>query len=266
MPHLQVRPRPEQIAPRLWRVGGGSWDGTVDAASAEEDANAYVLQGGGAAALIDCASLAGRARIEANLRATGVDPTGLGELLLTHSHWDHTEAAHQWQSSYGLRTHLNAVGAEYINRGDQRLIGAPLHGPDYAFEPFVVDHPVRDGESFELSGIAVTAHFLPGHTLDSTLYTFELADFRVGVCGDIAFGPDERGSYRIGLMSNLWGSNLDQYLDSLHRLAQIPIDLLVPGHGGPVTGRANVAETVSGALATVEALAANDAVRRNLGI
>lgn len=266
MPHLQARPRPEQIAPRLWRVGGGSWDGTVDAASAEDDANAYLLQGVGAPALIDCASLAGRAQIEANLRATGVDPAGLGELLLTHSHWDHTEAAHEWQSSYGLRTHLNAVGAEYINRGDQRLIGAPLHGPDYAFEPFAVDHPVRDGESFELSGIAVTAHFLPGHTLDSTLYTFELADLRVGVCGDIAFGPDARGTYRIGLMSNLWGSNLDEYLDSLHRLAQIPIDLLVPGHGGPVTGRANVADAVAGALATVEALAANDAVRPNFGI
>jgi glyoxylase-like metal-dependent hydrolase (beta-lactamase superfamily II) len=151
----------------------------------------------------------------------------------------------------------------YLRRRRARVVARGLLSSRYPFEPFAVDHPVRDGESFEL---AVTGHFLPGHTLDSTLYTFELADLRVGVCGDIAFGPDERGTYRIGLMSNLWASNLDQYLDSLHRLAEIPIDLLVPGHGGAVSGRANVAETVAGTLATVEALAANDAVRRNLAI
>jgi glyoxylase-like metal-dependent hydrolase (beta-lactamase superfamily II) len=139
----EIPPRPEQISTRLWRVGGESWNGTVNAVSAEGDANAYLLRGVGAHALI-------------------------------HSHWDHTQAAHGWQATYGLRTHLNAVGSEFLGRGDHRLVGSPLHGPEYPFRPFTVDHPVDDGETFRVAGVSMTARFLPGHTPDSTLYTLVL--------------------------------------------------------------------------------------------
>ena len=109
----EIPPRPEQISTRLWRVAGESWNGTVNAVSAEGDANVYLLRGVGAHALIDCATVAGRPQIEANLRDVGVQPAELSELLLTHSHWDHTQAAHGWQTAYGLCTHLNAVGSEF---------------------------------------------------------------------------------------------------------------------------------------------------------
>jgi len=78
----------ERIRPDVWRVGGGSWNGTVTALSFEDDANVYVLRGPDGAVLVDCGHLAGRAAIERNVRATGVEPAELGELLLTHSHWD----------------------------------------------------------------------------------------------------------------------------------------------------------------------------------
>ena len=45
---------------------------------------------------------------------------------------------------------------------------------------------------------------------------------RVGVCGDIAFGKNELGTYSIGLLSNLWQSNLDHYVASLRTLATNP--------------------------------------------
>jgi glyoxylase-like metal-dependent hydrolase (beta-lactamase superfamily II) len=257
--------RARQINSHLWLVGGGSWNGAVNAVSDEGDANVYLLAANGTRTLIDCGGIAGRGQIEANLRGVGVEPDTLEELLLTHSHWDHTEAAHAWQTSYGLRTHLNAVGAELLARGDHRLVGAPLLDPDYVFSPFAVDHAVEDGEAFQLSGIDVTAKFLPGHTLDSTLYTFDLDSVRVAVCGDIAFGKNEVGTYSLGWLSDLWGSNLDVYVASLRTLEQIPIDLLVPGHGAPVVGRDPVREAVEGALVTAEGLAGNPAVRRNTG-
>jgi hypothetical protein len=67
-----IPPRPEQISTRLWRVGGESWNGTVNAVSAEGDANVYLLRGVGAYALIDCATNAGRPQIETNLRDVAV--------------------------------------------------------------------------------------------------------------------------------------------------------------------------------------------------
>src|SRR4051812_32990379 len=95
------------------------------------------------------------------------------------------KAAHGWQTTYGLRTHLNAVGSEFLGRGDHRLVGSVLHGPQYPSRPFTVDHPVDDDETFRVAGVSMTARFLPGHTPDSTLYTFELDDTLVGVCGAI---------------------------------------------------------------------------------
>jgi glyoxylase-like metal-dependent hydrolase (beta-lactamase superfamily II) len=258
-------PRPEQIGPRLWRVGGETWNGTVTGMSAEGDANVYLLRGAGAHALIDCATDAGRPQIESNLRDAGVEPAGLSELLLTHSHWDHTQAAHHWQATYGLRTHLNAVGSAFLGRGDHRLVGSPLHGPEYPFRPFTVDHPVEDGETFQIAGVSMTACFLPGHTPDSTLYTFVLDGTLVGVCGDIAFGRNEVGTHSLGLLSNLWQSDLDLYVSSLRRLAQLPIELLLPGHGAPVAGRNAVRAATEATLAVAERLAGDVDVRRSTG-
>jgi glyoxylase-like metal-dependent hydrolase (beta-lactamase superfamily II) len=233
--------------------------------SAEGDANVYLLHGVGAHALIDCATNAGRPQIETNLRGVGVQPAELSDLLLTHSHWDHTQAAHSWQATYGLRTHLNAVGSEFLGRGDYRLVGSLLHGPEYPFRPFTVDHPVHDGETFRVAGVSMTAHFLPGHTPDSTLYTFVLDGTLVGVCGDIAFGRNELGTYSLGLLSNLWQSDLDLYVSSLRRLAQTPIELLLPGHGAPVAGRDPVRAATEATLAIAERLAGDFHVRRSTG-
>jgi metallo-beta-lactamase class B len=249
----------------LRRIGGDTWNGAVEALSAEGDANVYLLNRDGAAALIDCGTVAGRELIETNLRDRSAQVAKLRDLLLTHSHWDHTEAAREWQAAYGLRTHLNAIGAEYLARGDHRLVGAALQGPDYRFTPFTVDHAVADGETFPLAGIAMTAHFLPGHTPDSTLYTCEIDGARVGICGDVAFGANERGGYSLGLLSNLWQSDLDRYVDSLRKLASIPIDLLAPGHGAVVAGRSAVREAIAATRATAERLALDPDVRRNTG-
>jgi metallo-beta-lactamase class B len=256
----------ERLLPGLWRVGGDTWNGTARALSAEGDANSYLLRSNGVGALIDCGTLAGRERVEHNLRKAGQDPNDVAELLLTHSHYDHAQAASEWQARYALPIHLNATGAAFLARGDHRLVGHHAHAPSYAFTPFSVDHEVHDGETFELGGVAVTAYFLPGHTPDSTLYTFERDGLRVGICGDIAFGPTADGDTAIGLLSLLWLSDLDRYLDSLQRLAAMPIDVLVPGHGDVVFGRAPVGAAVAAALETVRALAGNPSVRRNVGV
>ena len=255
----------EQILPGLYRVGGGSWNGTVATLSADMDANVYVLAGR-RAVLVDCGTVGGRSAVEANLESAGVRPQDLRELLLTHSHFDHTQAASLWQAEHELHTHLNARGARYLARGDHRLVGHQMHGPEFPFRAFHVDHAVDDGETFDLGERPATARHLPGHTPDSTLYTFRHDGLTVGICGDIAFGPTALGTHAVGLLSTLWQSDLDRYVDSLIALARIPIDLLLPGHGAPVRGRAAVREAVTATLATARALARNSAVRINVGV
>jgi glyoxylase-like metal-dependent hydrolase (beta-lactamase superfamily II) len=261
------RPRPVEVVPGVWRVGGGSWGGAVEAASAEEDANVYLLRLDGAQALVDCGTRAGRDDVQRNLRSLGRDPDALSDLLLTHSHWDHTEAAGAWQAALPtLRTHLNRTGAAFLARADHRLVGYQIREPTYAFDPFRVDHEVADGDTFELGCTRIKAHFLPGHTPDSTVYTLELDGQVIGISGDVMFGPRADQKAVLGQLCTLWLSNLDEYVESLHRLAEVPIDVLLPGHGSAVVGRRRVAEAKRATLKLASSLAADDRVRANVGI
>jgi metallo-beta-lactamase class B len=253
----------DQLTPHLWRVGGDTWDGSIHALSAEGDANVYLLTGDGAPALVDCGTMPGQDQIEANLRHAGVAPAEIGQLLLTHSHWDHTEAAGSWQRTYRPSIVLSSVGAAYLEDDDMRLTGAALHGPSYTFERFVVDTPVRNGATVDVAGYEMTAHSLPGHTPDSTLFTFTLDELRAGICGDIVFNASESGTHSIGRMCGLWQSNLDDYASSLARMALIPLDLLIPGHGHVLRGSQAVQDAIAGTLEVVQRLAADPAVRRN---
>jgi glyoxylase-like metal-dependent hydrolase (beta-lactamase superfamily II) len=262
----QVRPEPITVRPGIWRVGGGSWGGVSRCISSEEDANAYLLDLGGASVLVDAGTETGFEAVRTNMQMAGTDPNSLTDILITHSHWDHTQAAALWQRRCPARTHLNAVGAEFLARGDHRLVGHHLHGPHYAFEPFRVDHAASDGEQFPLGRASLTACTLPGHTPDSTLYTFQHGGAQVAVGGDLVFGPRERGTFVLGQLCSLWLSNLDDYVASLERMRDLTIDVLLPGHGEPISGRSRVRDAIVETLAVARVLAGDTNVRGNCGV
>jgi glyoxylase-like metal-dependent hydrolase (beta-lactamase superfamily II) len=260
-------PSSVEIVQGVWRVGGGSWGGAVDALSAEDDANVYLLQLDRCDVMVDCGTRGGRDDITRTLRTLGREPDALTDLLLTHSHWDHVDAAAGWQRTVpSLRTHLNRIGAQFLARGDHRLVGYQLRPPGYEFEPLRVDHEVEDGETFEVGRTTVTSTFLPGHTPDSTLYTLELERQVIGISGDLMFAPRAGEHVVLGQLCTLWLSNLDDYVDSLRRLERGQIDVLLPGHGDAIVGRAQVSEALRGTLELAESLAADDRVRANAGI
>ena len=122
----------EQYLPSLYRVGGGSWGVGAACLSIEGDSNVYLLKTNEGAMLVDCATEEGTGKIEANLRQAGVEPEAVTDLVLTHSHHDHSAAAATWQKR-GASVHLNAVEADWLRRGDWRLLGyrGPGHAPEH---------------------------------------------------------------------------------------------------------------------------------------
>jgi glyoxylase-like metal-dependent hydrolase (beta-lactamase superfamily II) len=253
---------PLEIVPGVWRIGGGSWNGRTCALSAEADGNVYLIELPRGHAVVDCGTRAGLPAIRQNLSRLGLDVGQVDHLLLTHAHWDHAEAAATWQAlAPHVVTHLNSVGHAYLRQGDYRITGHQILEPPYVFDSFAVDHPVDDGDRFEIGVAPVTARHLPGHTPDSTLYVFELAGSQVGICGDVAFDRPV-----LGQLCTLWMSNLDDYAASLRKLERVPLDVLLPGHGDPVVGSASVAAAIGAALDVAEALAADRRVRENLGV
>lgn len=239
----------EKCLPRVWRVGGGSWNmKSRPALSDEKDCNVYLVQGGSKPLLVDCGTLKGMPTIENNIWEIGLEPTEITDLLLTHCHADHSEAAESWRIQHGVRTHLSVVGAEHLDRGDKCLLGGN------EFPSFGVDHRVNNEEAFEAAGITVKAMAAPGHGPECTLYHMKLDGKNICFSGDVCFAPadwdPEPGI--VGTLGAPWKSNLSDYRDSLKRMLRIKMDVLFPGHGLVMKGEEEVRDTVAAALQTIE--------------
>jgi glyoxylase-like metal-dependent hydrolase (beta-lactamase superfamily II) len=254
---------PEPIVSGCWRVGGGTWDDVVTCLSVEEDCNVYLAQLPDALVLVDCGTSEGAKAISENIASLGHACSDITDILLTHSHWDHTQAVCEWKQTSAATVHLNAVGTAFLSRGDHRLVGYHLHGPEYVYPVFAVDHSVGDGERFFLGSTDIHVKTLPGHTPDSTLYLFEHSAGRIGISGDIVFAPNQTEKGVLGFLSPLWLSNLDDYVASLRRLLEVQLDVLLPGHGKVVIGQDDVRQVVRDCLATAEFLAHDERVRGN---
>ena len=257
----------ENISSGIWMVGGGSGTGVAPVCSDENDCNVYLIATGDSVLLIDSGSRAGRPLIEENIRQTGFQPEQITDLLLSHSHYDHTETALEWQSLYDPGIHMSAVAAEYLDKGDHRLVGYQIVGPEYAFELFRVDHSIEDGEVFNIGIFDIEAYAMPGHTPDSMIFETNVEGQRVWICGDITFGKDTTGEFGcIGWLNMLWQSNLEVYRASLERmLGMVQPNFLLPGHGNIVSGEENIRQTVQASLATVAELMDNPH-RRHFGL
>jgi glyoxylase-like metal-dependent hydrolase (beta-lactamase superfamily II) len=111
----------------------------------------------------------------AALREAAARRGGLGGILLTHSHADHSAA-------------VPMLDAPVVERGPMEVVPTPGHAEDHV--------------CFVMDGVCFTGDLILGE-------------------GSTFVPPD--------------GGSLSAYLDSLHRVAELDLELLCPGHGPYVT-------------------------------
>src|SRR4051794_33355436 len=129
------------------------------------------------------------------------DQGPVATIVLTHGHVDHAEAA--------PRLH-ELTGAPVVARDPSLCIDAA---------------PLADDERREVAGVDWLTVLTPGHSSDSVCLM--LTGDRALLTGDTVLG---RGTTVVAHPDG----KLADYLESLHRLrdlAQIELDLLLPGHG-----------------------------------
>jgi glyoxylase-like metal-dependent hydrolase (beta-lactamase superfamily II) len=202
-----------------------------------EGTNTYVVGGDGAAFVIDPGP-ADEAHIAA-VRAAADARGGLGGILLTHSHLDHSEAVPMLGEAPLLWGSVG-TGDESSNES-----GAGSPGSGWPAEP-----PPRVGP-FEVIPT-------PGHSVDHVCLALGDALF----CGDLILG---RGSSFVPPD----GGSLIAYLESLRTVLGRDAELLCPGHGPYVVdARAKVSEYIEHRLERerklLAALAAGERSRERL--
>lgn len=179
--------------------------------------NTYIV-GKGSVAVIDPGP-ADERHIDAILRAVGKET--VAQILVTHTHRDHSPAAEALKQATGARTF--AEGPHRTARALHLGETPPLDsGGD---ESFVPDHRLADGEVIEGNDYALETIYTPGHTANHVAFALRGTD--------ILFSADHVMGWATSIVAPPDGSMSD-YMASLHKLEKRRESVYLPGHGGIV--------------------------------
>ena len=154
---------------------------------------------------------------EVALRAAGVDPDAVTDVILTHLHWDHAGNNHLFK---------NAVF--YVQRKELQYAAAPLKVHEGSYDKqiiFETTYRILDGDSDILDGISVIT--TPGHSPGSQSVIVRTCSGAYVLAGDL-IGLYECMEYDPMAINSIH-TDLFSYYKSLDRIKRMGCSVL-PGH------------------------------------
>ena len=213
------------ITSEIWQVGG---DGFTSA----QDAAIYLVCFDGHAAIVDAGCGGQIDRLEANVRACGIEPEQVEYLLITHCHFDHIGGAEEIRTRFGCSIVAHEKDAVAMETGNSLLTAASWYATTQ--QPLAVDIKLTGRRDYiNLGKRQVTAIHTPGHTPGSVVYLAESDGMRV------LFGQDVHGP-----LHDDFGSDRRAYHQSLLKMAELGADILCEGHFGVFRGTEKVNEFI----------------------
>jgi len=225
------RVRPIEIAPGLWRVGGGF-------VGEYEDANVYLVDGGdGQMALIGAGSGLHTGAIIDRILSLGKNPLDIKYILLPSSHWYEARGAESLRAATGAKICAHRYEIAPIARGDVLrtglLVGDFFYG---VFPPCRVDRELEWGETLEVGRREILVLDAPGFHAGSTAFLMTIGGRRCLAVGEAALGdlPTPDGDMITGATGWLdphWGGCISVWRRTLERFVALRPDVLLPGQG-----------------------------------
>lgn len=213
-------------------VGGGDTGFNL---SAPLDCHVYLLDGGDELALVDAGvggATGDTAAILANIEEDGFALDRLRRLLLTHYHADHAGGAAELRDRLGLTVHGSPLTARTLETGDAEAISLPFaqaagfYPPGYRFVSCPADGDLIEGEPFRVGRLTVTPFDTPGHCRGHVSLLVEGGDRRYLFGGDLVFFG---GTI---IAQNIADCSIQEYGESMKKMAGVEFDALLPGHLG----------------------------------
>ncbi len=198
------------------------------------DAHVYILGKPGSKdlTLID-AGLMGKGDYKVqSIRDFGLDLEDVKRVVMTHTHLDHIGCLTEIRAQMPwLELWVHDIEAGPLESGDDRTV----YGMDmfksmmegqYQLKPgdftFKVDRRLQGGETLEIGDMIWEILHIPGHSAGS-IALYDPAN-RVLVPGDTVYADSAIGRF------DLHGADAAALKDSLARLAELDVDILLPGH------------------------------------
>ena len=110
-----------------------------------------------------------------SIRSLGFDPADITLVLHTHYHTDHTGCTRRIKELSGAKV---GVGAQDVGKlkthSSMRFALEFWNARSPYFETFDVEHPLRNGDKFDLGNIVIQCHHTPGHTPGTMSYSMDV--------------------------------------------------------------------------------------------
>jgi glyoxylase-like metal-dependent hydrolase (beta-lactamase superfamily II) len=173
-----------------------------------------------------------------SIQKAGIELSAIRRIIMTHTHLDHigclAEISKQipWAELW-----VHHSEADLLEQGDERGVYGMdmfrgLCQSQFGLKPgafkFQVNRKLQGGETLDLGGMAWEVTHIPGHSMGSIgLYH---RSTKALIPGDVVYAD-----YAIGRF-DLYGAKASQLKESLARLGDLEVDILLPGHNRIVKG------------------------------
>jgi metallo-beta-lactamase class B len=151
-------------------------------------------------------------------------------ILNSHVHFDHAGGIAQLQRLSGARVMASKWTAAVMIHGGMGR-GDPQYGAVTGIAAVKNVHELRDGESFRVGDIEITAHLTPGHTPGGTSWTWKSCEERI--CRDMVYAdslmPVSAHGFKF-TRSREYPNALADFEKSYAFLEAAPCDVLITTH------------------------------------
>lgn len=193
------------------------------------DCHVYLIDGGDEAILIDSGVGLSTNQILNNINEY-IDFKKITKVFLTHVHADHAGGASDFQEM-GIDVYVSAIESNMLkNKQDEIKEALQLakncgaYPEDYEYKFFTPNGVLKDGENYKVGKYELMPILMEGHSPGLLCYYLKSNGQNILFSGDQVFINGN-----IGLL-NAPGSGLEGFRKDMHKLADLSVDALLPGH------------------------------------
>ncbi len=193
------------------------------------DCNVFIIESEGESLMID-SGLGGRMtqsfggqKKSTDILENAIINKKIKKILLTHGHIDHVGGIMDLQSKLELEVITSEIEAQHLKIGDSAYI-EPFMGSKCS--SINISQEVFEGDFLDIGNFSFKVFHTPGHTHGS----ISLWDGKnqILISGDTVFPQGSFGR------TDLYTGNSKDLVESLKRLSELDIKILLPGHMPPV--------------------------------